>query len=104
MPGPIGVWGDETYLNQADVYRRTTNLPRGRVCFAGDTYGQVPWWQEGFVDSALLAIASILSGKPSTNPDLDRFGSQTPAASVRRPRRVRVTLPRWRLPHRPARW
>ena len=70
MPGQVGGWGDETYVNQADVYRRITNLPRGRVYFAGDTYSQVPGWQEGSVDSARLAIASILSGKPSTDPDL----------------------------------
>ncbi len=104
MPGPVARWGDETYLNRAVVNRRITNLPRGRVYFAGDTYGQVPGWQEGFVDTARLAIASILSRKPSTNPDLDRSGSWTSAAIVRRPRRVRVNLPRWRLPHRPARW
>ena len=66
MPGPVGRWGDETYLNQADVNRRITDLPRGRVYFAGDTYGQVPGWQEGFVDSARRGLASVLRGKPST--------------------------------------
>ena len=75
MPGQVGGWGDETYVNQADVYRRITNLPRGRVYFAGDTYSQVPGWQEGSVDSARLAIASILSGRPSTHPDLYRSRS-----------------------------
>ena len=38
--------------------------------FAGHTYSRVPAWQEGSEDSARLAIASILSGKPSTDPDL----------------------------------
>lgn len=37
MPGQVGGWGDETYINQADVYRRITNLPPGRLYFAGNT-------------------------------------------------------------------
>ena len=37
MPGQVGGWGDETYINQADVYRRIPNLPRGRLYFAGNT-------------------------------------------------------------------
>ena len=37
MPGQVGGWGDETYINQTDVYRRNTNLPRGRLNFAGNT-------------------------------------------------------------------
>ena len=75
VPGQVGGWGDEIYINLAEIYRRITNLPRGRVYFAGDTYSQVPGWQEGSVDSARLAIEFIPTGKPSIDPNLYRSGS-----------------------------
>ena len=109
MPGQVGGWGDETSINQADVYRRITNLPRGRLYFAGDIYSQVPGSRERSVDSARLAIASILSRKPSTDPDLTDPGPRRPrpqrqVSSVRTPRRVRVTRPLRQLPRHLARW
>ena len=70
MPGQISGWASETYMNQANVYKRITKLPRGAVYFAGDNYSQWPGWQEGAVSSAKLAVQSIQTGLTSTDPQL----------------------------------
>ncbi len=70
MPGQVGGWANETYLTQSKVYKKITTLPRGRIYFAGDTYSQTPGWQEGAVDSARLAITSMVTGLTSTDPKL----------------------------------
>ncbi len=70
MPGQIGGWANETYLSQAEIYKEITTLPRGAIYFAGDTYSELPGWQEGAVSAARLAIMSIITGLRSTNPEL----------------------------------
>lgn len=75
MPNQIAGWAAETYTGQCDVYQAITTLPQGNIYFAGDTYSQTPGWQEGAVDSARLAIKSIVEGLPSTDPALYPSGS-----------------------------
>lgn len=70
MPGQLGGWANETHVTQPSVYKQITTLPRGRIYFAGDTYSQLPGWQEGAVDSARLAVTSIVTGLSSTDPKL----------------------------------
>jgi monoamine oxidase len=59
MPFQVGGWASDTAGTQPAVYEHITDLPRGRLFLAGDSWSYLPGWQEGAITSAYAAIKSL---------------------------------------------